>query len=210
MRLILPFLLLSIFCSACSTPVAVIKVPNDDGATLFPALTPVKPSKPIVHCYNSSLTQWSDLFLKEVAKRFRNPVVIDIHGGFYEDDWYACWDESIFGPQILVKSLAETYLRKYKDCDIIILACNSKHKELVLSVPPEEAHRVWYFTEKVWCVPDDDVPYWNAKAWPPLTFHETVVGKGSAGSIWEAVQARGMGEIRVGYNATQPTTKPSR
>lgn len=213
-RRILPFVCLLIFiplgCFGCMRT-SVIEV-YDTNAALYPNVRPIVPTQAIVHCYNPELKPFSHYMFDEVKKRFHNPVFIDVHGGDIGDEWYAGWDTDIFGPRIRIKDMAEQYLRKYKDCDIVLVACNENHHELILDVPKSDASRFWYFREKVWVIPDDKIPNWDAMLYdisPQMFFHETIRDEGDAGSIWEAVPATAREDVyHNDQHQQQPTTQP--
>jgi hypothetical protein len=125
------------------------------------------------------IIKWSDwetgadvYWLREARKRFKDPVVVLVHGGYDSDKRNWCAVPDAPRQKITMSAVAWVLHNLYPDQDIVLVACNEFGYDL--NVP-----RVWYAKTLVWQTPDADVQ--------PNRPHEVEVNKGNVGTIWEFV-----------------------
>ncbi len=173
-----------------SRPVVVVKPPPGKVPATLP--TTQTSDQHVVFAFCKNLEWFAGMSYREASRRFNNPVVILGHGTTdpVTKKWVIMADDDR-GGKMEVEQVAKEMAARFPDRDVILFTCNAGHHRI--NVP-----RVWYFTEVVWSMPDEDAKRVNEARSPWERFfgigkssRETERGVGSAGSIWEAVTQYG-------------------
>lgn len=184
---------LSLIIGGCATlpngPLVEYRFPSSMPTTLPTTLTA---DQHVVFSFCKSLDEYATMSYREAARRFTNPVVVLCHGGTDPASRrWALYADNDRGGKMFTDEVAAAMAKRFPDRDIVFFSCNRDHHRI--NVP-----RVWYFTEVVWCMPDEDSKKLDAHKLPIqiwtdhlITQRENTRGVGCAGSIWEAITQNG-------------------